>query len=178
MNAKLWRVGLVAALVAGAPAMRVAAQQGEPEALVITARNLMAGDQQHRALADSTALLPGDVVEYRLVFTNRNTAAVRDIELKDPIPAGLRYMLGSAKADRDDAVIEFSIDGGATYSAHPMVEVMVDGKPEQRPAPVQRYTHVRWTVQGWVQPGAQVAALFQARLPGPEPRPDTTAASR
>jgi len=30
------------------------------------------------------------------------------------------------------------------------------------------YTHVRWTVGGWVQPGGQVTAEFRARLPEPE----------
>jgi uncharacterized repeat protein (TIGR01451 family) len=178
MSTKLLHAGLVAALVMAAPGMRVAAQQGEPQALVITARNLMTGDARHRALADSTALLPGDVVEYRLVFTNLNAVAVRNIELKDPIPTGLRYVLASAKTDRDDTLIEFSIDGGKTYSAQPMVEVIVDGKPVERPAPVQRYTHVRWTVQGSIQPGAQVTAEFQARLPGAEPAPDTSTARR
>jgi hypothetical protein len=57
-----------------------------------------------------------------------------------------------------------------------MVEVMVDGKPEQRPAPVQRYTHVRWTVRSWVQPGERVTAEFRVRLPGAEAVPDTTPA--
>lgn len=178
MSTRLLQAGLVAGLVVAAAGMRVAAQQREPQALVITARNLMAGDQRHQALADSSALLPGDVVEYRLVFTNLNATPVRSIELKDPIPSGLRYVIASAKTDRDDTLIEYSIDGGTTYSAQPMIEVMVDGKPQQRPAPAQRYTHVRWTVQGSVQPGAQVTAEFQARLPGAEARPDTSAASR
>jgi uncharacterized repeat protein (TIGR01451 family) len=176
MNTRLLKVGLVAALAVALPGTRVLGQQAEPRALVITARNLMAGDERHRARADSNAVLPGDVVEYRLVFTNLNNAAVRDIELKDPIPSGLRYVLGSAKVDRDDTVIEFSVDSGTTYAAQPMVEVMVDGKPEQRPAPVQRYTHVRWTVRSWVQPGERVTAEFRVRLPGAEAVPDTTPA--
>jgi uncharacterized repeat protein (TIGR01451 family) len=178
MSTRLLQAGLVLALAVAAPGTRLGAQQGEPRALVITARNLMTGDERHRALADSSALLPGDVVAYRLVFTNLTAAPVRNIELKDPIPTGLRYVAASAKASRDDALIEYSIDGGTTYSAAPMIEVIVDGRPVQRPAPVQRYTHVRWTVQGWVQPGARVTAEFQARLPGAEPGPGTGTASR
>ncbi len=51
------------------------AQQGEQaEALVITAENLMADDERHQAIADGggdrNTLLPGDVILYRLVFTN------------------------------------------------------------------------------------------------------------
>jgi len=158
------RASLVAlALTMGGTAL--GAQEAQPQALVITARNLMAGDARHRELPDSTALLPGDVVHYRLVFTNVNPAPVQRVEFKDPIPAGLRYVASSAKADRDDVLVEYSIDGGATFAAQPMIEVMEDGKPVQRPAPVERYTHVRWLVRGWVQPGAQVTAEFQAKLP-------------
>jgi uncharacterized repeat protein (TIGR01451 family) len=178
MSTKLLQVGLVAALVVAAPGTRIAAQQGEPRALVITARNLMAGDERHRALPDSSALLPGDVVAYRLVFTNLNAVPVRSIELKDPIPSGLRFVAASARVDRDDTLIEYSIDGGTTFSTQPTIEVIVDGRPVRRPAPVQRYTHVRWTVQGSVQPGARVTAEFQARLPGAEPAPGTGTVSR
>lgn len=157
-----WMVATVATLAGAAP---LAAQDAKPQALVITAQNLMAGDARHRELPDSTALLPGDVIQYRLLFTNVNDFAVQRVEFVDPIPAGLRYVAESARADREDVLIEFSIDGGTTYSTQPMIEVIEDGRPVKKPAPVERYTHVRWQVRGFVQPGAQVAAEFQARLP-------------
>ncbi len=156
----------LATLVGAAP---LAAQDPKPEALAITAQNLMAGDARHQDLADPSALLPGDVVQYRLVFTNVNAFAVQRVEFLDPIPAGLRYVAESARADRDDVRVEYSIDGGATYASRPMIEVIVDGRPVMQPAPAERYTHVRWQVQGWVQPGAQVTAQFQARLPEAQP---------
>jgi uncharacterized repeat protein (TIGR01451 family) len=149
------------------------AQQGEqPQPLVITAQNLMAGDARHDELAarggDRTALLPGDVVLYRLIFTNTTDAPVRNVEFKDPLPAGLRYVAGSAAADREDVSIAYSIDGGRTYSAEPTIEVVVDGERVMRPAPPEMYTHIRWLVTGWVQPGAQVTAEFRAQLPAAE----------
>jgi hypothetical protein len=61
--------------------------------------------------------------------------------------------------------IAYSIDGGVTYSAQPMIEQVVDGERVQRPAPAEMYTHIRWLVSGWVQPGAQVTAEFRAQLP-------------
>jgi hypothetical protein len=45
-----------------------------------------------------------------------------------------------------------------------MIEVEVDGKRVQRPAPADMYSHIRWSVQGSVLPGAAVHAEFRAQL--------------
>jgi uncharacterized repeat protein (TIGR01451 family) len=146
------------------------AQESEqPKALVITAENLMANDATHQEIArrggDPNTVLPGDFVLYRLTFTNTTEVAVRNVEFKDPIPAGFRLVLESATADRDDVVVTYSIDGGQIYSAEPMIEVVVDGERLTRPAAPELFTHIRWLVTGWVQPGAQVTAEFRAQLP-------------
>jgi uncharacterized repeat protein (TIGR01451 family) len=108
-------------------------------------------------------VLPGDTVRYSLLFTNVSAGAVHGIVLDNPIPKGLQYQAGSAKADRGDVAVLFSIDGGSTYSASPMIDVDVDGKREQRPAPADRYTHVRWTVRGEVPRGAQIHAEYDVQ---------------
>ncbi len=159
-----------ALLVAGAAmwTANLAAQQ-TPQALVITAENMMAGDEQHQALAergkDPASLLPGDVVLYQLVFTNITEAAVRDVKFTDPVPAGLQYVGGSAGGEHADLLIEYSVDGGVTFSTQPMIEQIVDGEVVRLPAQPDRYTHIRWQVQGWVPPGANVVAAFRAKLP-------------
>ena len=153
-------------IVAGVPAM--AQGTAAPKALVITAENLMAGDAQHKAAAsrgrDSKELMPGDVVRYRLTFTNVTPHAVKSVVFDNPLPAGLRYQAGTASSDRQQVVIQYSIDGGKSYSAEPMIEAEVDGKRVQRPAPADMYTHIRWSVQGSVLPGAVVRAEFRAQL--------------
>lgn len=152
--------------LAGSPAL--AQGTPAPKALVVTAENLMAGDSQHRAAAsrgrDPKELMPGDVVHYRLTFTNVTPNAVKSVVFDNPLPAGLRYQGGTAAADRDQVAIQYSIDGGKSYSARPMIEVEVDGKRVQRPAAADRYTHIRWSVQGSVLPGAVVRAEFRAQL--------------
>ena len=168
-----WRKLAIATAFAGLfLAQSASAQQGQPKPLVITAQNLMADDDRHEQLAegggDRNALLPGDVVHYRLTFTNITDGPVRSIEFKDPLPAGLRYVSGSATADRADVAVAYSIDGGVTYSAQPMIEQVVDGQRIERPAPPEIFTHIRWIVSGWVQPGAQVVAEFRAQLPAVE----------
>ena len=155
---------------AGSPAM--AQGIGAQKALVITAENLMAGDAQHRAAAarghDPTQLMPGDVVRYRLTFTNVTPSAVRKVVFDNPLPAGLRYIAGTATADREQVSIQYSIDSGKSFSTQPMIETEVEGKRVQRPAPPDRYTNIRWSVDGSVLPGASVRAEFRAQL---APRP-------
>lgn len=154
----------------------VAAQGNAPKALVLTAENLMAGDSQHRAAAsrgrDPKEVIPGDVVRYRLTFTNVTARAVKNVIFDNPLPTGLRYQPGTASSDREQVAIHYSIDGGKSYSAQPMIEVEVEGKRVQRPAPTDMYTHIRWSVQGSVLPGAVVHAEFRAQL-----APRTTSAT-
>jgi hypothetical protein len=90
---------------------------------------------------------------------------VRNVQFNDPVPAGLRYVAGSARADRSDVLIEFSIDSGRSYSERPEVEAVVNGQKVRRPAPPERYTHVRWSERGWVRSRAKVSAEFRVQLP-------------
>jgi len=144
-----------ALLLAGASAL--AAQRP----LVVTALNLNARSRG----SQSQAVLPGDVLQYQLRFTNQGQGDVRGVVFTNPVPAGLRYVDRSAGADRQDVAVEYSTDGGKTFAATPLVTEVVDGKRVQRPATPEQYTHVRWTVQGSIAPGATVTAEFRAELP-------------
>jgi uncharacterized repeat protein (TIGR01451 family) len=148
------------------------AQQAQPKpALVMTAHNLTAAGARHAARGSRPdVLLAGDVIRYGLVFTNVTAAPIARVEFKDVIPVHLRYVAGSARANRDDVTIQFSIDGGATYSAQPMVEEIVDGRRVSKPAPPERYTHIWWQVAGSIEPGDRLMAEFRARLPEPAHR--------
>jgi hypothetical protein len=83
------------------------------------------------------------------------------------VPQGLWYVLESATASAPTVAITYSIDGGRTYSPQPMIEVVENGERRSVPAPARMYTHVRWTVAGWIQPQGQVTAAFRADLPEP-----------
>lgn len=173
MNGRRMLEGLTLVLLAAAGAARAQAPE-QAQALLVTADNLMAGDPRHQAWAAAggaaTDVLPGDVIRYTLRFTNRQDAPVRNVVFANPIPSGLRYVAASAAATAADAVVTYSIDGGKSYSAQPMIEVVENGERRSVPAPSQMYTHVRWTLAGWVQPGAQVTAEFRAELPTGERR--------
>jgi uncharacterized repeat protein (TIGR01451 family) len=141
------------------------AQAPDVKPLVVTATNRTAaaeaagGSPRNHDRVDG-----GDVVQYLLTFTNVTDQPVRQVVVSNPVPQGFRMVAGSVKASRADARPEYSIDAGSSFSAQPMEEVLVDGRPVRRPAAPEKYTHVRWTVDGWVAPGATVVAEFDARL--------------
>lgn len=151
-------------------ALPAAAQQATQQALTVTATNRTAAQAERN---DDRAR-PGDVVRYRLTFTNVTRNPVRGVTLANPLAAGMRFVGGSARADRGDARAEYSADGGRTFSAQPMEEVVVDGQRVRRAVPAERYTHVRWTVDGNVAPGATVVAEFDARVGAGTPAPATS----
>ena len=139
--------------------------------LEVTAVNLNARSRG----SQSQAVLPGDVVQYQLRFTNQGQGDVRGVVFTNPVPEGLRYVDGSAGADRQDVAVEYSTDGGQTYAATPLVTEVVAGQRVQRPASPSQYTHVRWTVRGSLAPGASVTAEFRAAMPAGQPVTDSSA---
>ena len=153
---RLLRMLLVGTLSSVLLAARLAAAPAQaPKTLVVTARNLTA--------EAARVAKPGDVIRYGLVFTNVTAGPVKNIQFVDPIPAGMVYVLGSAAADRP-VRLEYSIDGGKSYSAQPVIAVVQDGKTVEQLAPRERYTHVRWTVLGSLAPGAKVTAEFRTQV--------------
>lgn len=155
------RTVLLALALLTAHPLHAQARLEKPEPLQVVAINLTAESDNSR---EDGVVLPGDTLEYRLLFTNVTGGVVKDVVFENPIPQGLAYLAGSAGADREDVHVTFSIDGGTSFSATPMIEVEEDGHRVQRSAPTERYTHVRWTVQNEVPPGASVTAIFRARV--------------
>ncbi len=147
-------------------ALPASAQVAEPQALTIVAENVTARSAERTELDEGTAR-PGDVIEYRLTFTNHQDGPVTQVVLNDPIPVGVVFVPGSVTASREDLRVEYSIDSGATWSTDPKVEVEEAGEMVLRPAPAEAFTHVRWTITGSVNPGAQVSGRFRARVADP-----------
>src|SRR5256712_12826173 len=117
------------------PPRPTAAQPQAPTPLVITAHNVTAATAPARD--NSAVARPGDVIRYTLVFTNVTAGPVKNIQFVDPIPKGMVYVLGSATGDRPVRV-EYSIDGGQSYSARPVIAVVEAGKKLEPPPPRQR----------------------------------------
>ena len=133
---KVNSIGLALLWIALVGAVPLAAQSQQPKPLVISAINKTADSDKaagHERKAGALAR-PGDVLGYSLAFTNRTSGHVSQVQFVDPLPTGLVYQTGSARADK--AVrIEYSIDGGKSWSVEPMVIVLENGRRVSKPAP-------------------------------------------
>ena len=156
--------GLLFALTLSAP-MGAQTPAKPVSALAVAAENRTALDAaQHGARRTDASVHAGDVLRYKLTFTNTAGRPVRQVALQNPVANGLQFVAGSASTSRQDARAEYSADNGASWSTRPMETVTIDGQLVQRAIAPERFTGVRWIVDGWVNPGATVTAQFEARL--------------
>ena len=160
------RTLLATLVLAGSVAQAQAPASSTPQpSLNIAVRNTTAETEKGQGKPRSDAAVrPGDVLRYTLTFTNPSARALSNVQLSNPLPAGLVIVDASTRASRTDAVAEFSADSGKTFSAKPVETVVVDGQTVTRPVPPSRFTNVRWVVRGQVRPKTVVTAEYDARV--------------
>lgn len=112
------------------------------------------------SLVAPDSVVPGDKVVYTITFTNVGDEAADDVVVTNPIDANLTYVRGSAFGA--GMTIEFSADGGRTWG--PAAELTVTDAGGKRLAEPRDYTHLRWTLDGDLAPGATGVARFSATV--------------
>ncbi|MFM7026164.1 MAG: hypothetical protein ACKOWC_08945 [Limnohabitans sp.] len=100
---------------------------------------------------------PGDLIEYKVTYTNRGTKPVRDVVAQLPIPEGLEYQPRSA---RPAPTAEASVKNGA-FAREPLMRDAAGGKKE--PVPYSEYRQLRWTL-GQIAAGARTEVSARARV--------------
>ena len=95
-------------------------------------------------LEGEAAVNPGDVLRYSVASSNSGDISAENLVITQPIPAAMTYTIDSQKGNTA-ASATYSINGGQTFVAEPMVEVKLPtGETEMQPAPAEAYTHVKW----------------------------------
>lgn len=112
---------------------------GNVEAFLITDQG------SAKALDDAATAEPGDVIEYRLVFTNAGEEDVFGLNVVNPIPKHTAFVSQSENT-RIPASFKVSIDGGETFESTPVkrIETQSDGTQKEVVVPPSQYTHVQW----------------------------------
>lgn len=119
--------------------------------------------KQIKKVIEAKELLPGETVTYTISYANLGNEPATNVQLDDPIPAGTRYIPGSAS---DEANASFSIDGGKSYKKPALLTYEVtlpNGMKEKKVASPEQYTNIRWTLPS-VAPGAKGTIIFKAIL--------------
>ena len=109
---------------------------------------------------------PGQVVEYRVVVTNVSdeTLPASNAVITGPIPATTAYIADSATPTSEAARLEFSADGGQTFSVPPlMIKVKNDkGEEVEVEATPDQYTAARWVILQSLEPKQET--IFKYRV--------------
>jgi uncharacterized repeat protein (TIGR01451 family) len=101
---------------------------------------------------------PGDVLEYRVKYTNRSASAATGLVANLPIPAGTTLV---ARSELPPGVLA-STDG-AHFAPPPLMRAVgrPDGSERQVPVPIEEYRALRWNL-GTLTAGQ--SAQVQARV--------------
>ncbi len=95
---------------------------------------------------------PGDVLEYRVRYSNESASGVRRLMATLPIPIGMEYLPKTAQP----AKVEASLDG-RTFAPVPLMRKvrLASGKEVNREVPGSEYRQLRWAIGELAAHGAQ-----------------------
>ncbi len=157
VNVRLKRLLLAVALL---PAMAVQAEV----TLTTQAQRVLPvepGTASRETVEPVTAVIPGDVIRYTIVFTNASTqdVAAGSVVITNPLPEGCVYLEGTAAGD--NTRITFSVDGD-TF-AEPDALMIADTAGSRRASPAD-YRSIRWAYALRLPAGASSEVSFDVRL--------------
>ncbi len=139
------------------------AAAGRPEVKVL----LAAAVERDNALVPvekAKLVKAGEILDWTINSENAGGAAALEYKTVSRIPAGTTFVAGSAKAEGSSNVA-YSIDGGKTYSAVPVIdEKQADGSIKKIAAPVSMFTNVSYQWADPLVPGGHVTASYKVRV--------------
>lgn len=103
-------------------------------------------------------VVPGDRVRITLNYHNRGTAPATNVTLRNPIPDGLQF-----DGTNDLGGLVLSVDGGTNWAALAQL-TLTSADGTTRPAAMADITHVMWTLEQPVAPGARGSVSFFTRV--------------
>jgi uncharacterized repeat protein (TIGR01451 family) len=110
---------------------------------------------------EAAKVIPGDEVIYTIHYANKGRQPAGNIVITDPIPEHMLYQDGSASGE--GAMVTFSVDDGKTFDVADNLTVTgEDGS--QRPAGPSDYTHIKWMLEGELEPEMAGFVTFRAEL--------------
>lgn len=121
------------------------------------------GERQLVPLSGIT-LHSGEIVRYDVTARNTGTNPAKNLVPVGTIPIGTVYEAGSASST-NALRVEFSIDGGKTWSVSPMVKVRnAAGVLVEKKASPARFTAVRWISEKPLDPKSTVTYDYEVRV--------------
>ena len=105
--------------------------------------------------------VPGEELIIQVSYTNSGSKPAENIVIVNPVPDQMIYVAGSATGDVTLAT--FSTDGGKTFDL-PEKLTFTDEEGNEKPAPAELYTHIRFRRIDALAPGQTDTVFFHAVL--------------
>ncbi len=159
-------------VVTSAPALAPNVAAKEPDNAFISIKTLAfvvenakdgdRGDENRKPMPDKVT--PGTVVEYEITGKNDSEKTVIDLPTVGAVPEHTHYVEDSARLSVD-GVIQYSYDGGETFSAPPVTrsETQKGGGKRRILVLPEDYTHVRFMVDQ-LGPGDEYVGTYRVRV--------------
>lgn len=112
--------------------------------------------EQGEELSPATSVVPGDLLEFTVVYRNQTDETVTDFVVVAPLSANV------VLAGEDAAELDVSVDGGRTWGPLSAARV-ADEAGTERAAAVEDITHLRWTIAS-IAPGADGEVRYRAAV--------------
>ena len=156
------RLAVVAALAlfsVSAAAQVGVAQGGGPLDVRLTASKIVKAADGKETAQVATAAKPGDVIEYRAIYTNKGKGTLSNVEATLPVPAGLEYTPNTALPSG----VLASVDGSLFLPVPLKRKVQRDGREVEQAVPYGEYRALRWKL-GEIPAGDNTAVSARMRL--------------
>lgn len=163
-------IGLIAGLLLVSSAVAFANNGGSfsfvtarPQ-INVTLAGMIERDSEKLSLEKVDAVKPGEVLHWTIKSENEGDGAAKEYKAVGKIPAGTVFVADSAKAE-GKAAVTYSIDGGKTFSAQPMIEEkQADGSVKMVPAQVSMYSQVRFEWEAPLNPNEKLNAFYDVKV--------------
>ena len=125
----------------------------------LTQMRVVTGADGQEKLEDAGRVIPGDVIEYRVSYTNSGKEAVKGVLATLPIPLETEYLSKTAKPG--GALVRAAVANGP-FGAEPLMRAPV-GKDKSEPVPYADYRTLRWTL-GQLPAGGVTEVVARVRV--------------
>lgn len=138
------------------------AKTQSPIAINLKQYKVVKDEQGATQYLEAALVVPGDVIEYRAIYSNRSSS-VLPVVATMPIPEAMEYVKESAKAKTNIGHTVAARD--SQYANEPLVQKVTtaSGVTLSQPLPYASYRFVRWDL-GRLSPGSSVEVSVRAKV--------------
>jgi len=143
-------------------AANVFAQQSEGVTSLLEVFRITVDANGEEISVPTTEVTPGDLIEYRLTYTNNLENGISQLQPVLPIPIGMEYQLESATPSPEGASLS---NTGSTFQNLPLTRTVrqPDGTTAEELVPGREYRRLRWLVPS-LEAGDQVILVARFKV--------------